>query len=420
MLKWLYLDFNSYFASVEQQLKPELRGKPIAVVPMVADNTSVIAASYEAKAFGIKTGTRVRDAKKMCPDLILVSSGHGPYIDFHHKIIEVVDEVIPVDRVCSIDELAFELKGSQRKRENAVKLAQSLKDIIHQKVGEVIHCSIGIAPNRWIAKIAADMQKPNGLTIIEKGELPDRLKALKLRDLPGVGYRMEERLHKRAIFTMEDLLNLSEHEVRQAWGSVHGVNIYRWLRGEETDEVATQTQSISHSHVLPPEDRNWKSALQVIKKLTHKAAVRLRKEGYWTARIGIHVQLMAPPGQGSIADFKSVWGRSLGSHYFESSIKLMETQDTRELVSALLELWRHHPENAKPLKVGMVLSDLTLDEYHTPSLFEDPRRAKMPHVLDEINQRFGKDKVYFGAIHDVRESAPTRIAFTRIPKADEF
>ncbi|MCM0606727.1 MAG: hypothetical protein KA715_11600 [Xanthomonadaceae bacterium] len=420
MLKWIYLDFNSYFASVEQQLNPELRGKPIAVVPMIADNTSVIAASYEAKAFGIKTGTLVSEAKKMCPGLILVNSGHGPYIDFHHKIIEVVDEVMPVDRVCSIDELAFELKGSQKDRANAIRLAQQLKDVIHQKVGEVIHCSIGIAPNRWIAKIAADMQKPNGLTIIEKSELPHRLKILKLRDLPGIGFAMEERLRKHMVFSMGDLLALDEKEFRQVWGNIHGVNVYRWLRGEETEEVATRTRSISHSHVLPPEDRNWKSALDVIKKLTHKAAVRLRREGYWTARLSIDVSLLPPPGERKAQDFRSVWGRSAGARYFDQSVKLMETQDTRELISALNELWKSHPEDAQPLKVGMVLSDLTEDAQHTPSLFEDPRRALMPRLLDEINQKFGKDKVYFGAIHDVRDSARTLIAFTRIPKADEF
>lgn len=420
MLKWLYLDFNSYFASVEQQLKPELRGKPIAVVPMIADNTSVIAASYEAKAFGIKTGTRVSDAKKMCPGLILVDSDHGPYIEFHNKIIEVVDVVMPVDRVCSIDELAFELKGSQKEESNAIKLAQALKDVIHEKVGEVIHCSIGIAPNRWIAKIAADMQKPNGLTVIKKSELPDRLRVLKLRDLPGIGYGMEERLNKRAIFTMNDLLALDEKEFRQVWGNIHGVNIYQWLRGNETDESATRTRSISHSHVLPPADRNWANALQVMKKLTHKAAVRLRKDGYHTARLSIGVSLMSPSGQRPSQDQKPMWGRMSGTRYFENSVKLMETQDTRELISALVELWQSHPTDVQPLKVGMVLSDLTEDAQHTPSLFEDPRRAKMPGVLDEINQRFGRDKVYFGAIHDVRDSAPTRIAFTRIPEADEF
>lgn len=417
MLRYLYLDFNSYFASVEQQIKPELRGKPIAVVPVLSETTSVIAASYEAKFFGIKTGTRVSDAKKMCPDLILVDSEHGQYIQFHHKIIEVVDEVMPIHRVCSIDEIAFELKGTQRQKEKAMTLANDLKQIIYKKVGEVIHCSIGIAPNRWLAKIAADMKKPNGLTVIEKHELPDRLKVLQLRDLPGIGYNMEQRLRRRGVFSMADLIALDEREMRAAWGSIHGVNMYRWLRGEETDEVKTKTHSISHSNVLPPEDRNWKDALKVMKKLTHKAAIRLRREGYWTARLSIGVQLISEGGRKPAT---STWGTLTGPGFFENSVKLMETQDTRELIAAMVELWSHHPENEKPLKVGLVLSEFSEDSMRTPSLWEKPEQNKVSHLLDEINQRFGRDKVYFGAIHDVRDSAPTRIAFTRIPDADEF
>src|ERR1700677_4154308 len=108
-LRWLYIDFNSYFASVEQQLRPELRGKPIAIVAVDTDSTSAIAASYEAKAFGIKTGTPIHEAKKLCPDIKIVVARHEHYVDFHHQIQEEVENHIPITMVCSIDEVASRL-----------------------------------------------------------------------------------------------------------------------------------------------------------------------------------------------------------------------------------------------------------------------------------------------------------------------
>ena len=99
-MNWLFVDLNSYFASVEQQDRPELRGKPVGVVPMMADTTCCIAASYEAKAFGVKTGTIVADARRMCPDIVLVEARHELYVDYHHRIVEAVESCLPVTAVC--------------------------------------------------------------------------------------------------------------------------------------------------------------------------------------------------------------------------------------------------------------------------------------------------------------------------------
>src|SRR5260221_14592985 len=121
-INWLFLDLNAYFASVEQQVTPALRGKPIAVVPMKTDNTCCIAASYEAKAYGIKTGTRVGDAKKLCPGLQLVVAGHAFYVRYHHMIVEAVESCVPVASVLSIDEMICRLTGSQREVSAAVAL----------------------------------------------------------------------------------------------------------------------------------------------------------------------------------------------------------------------------------------------------------------------------------------------------------
>ena len=194
MLRVLLVDFNSYFASVEQQLNPALRGRPVGVVPVMADSSSCIAASYEAKAFGVRTGTRVADAKRLCPDIVLVLADHAKYVQVHQQAVAVVDRVVPVQQVLSIDEMACELSGRWRERERAVALAQQLKAALLREIGSCMRTSVGIAPNTLLAKLASNMHKPDGLTVIEQHEVPERLYGLPVSALNGVGPRMVRRL----------------------------------------------------------------------------------------------------------------------------------------------------------------------------------------------------------------------------------
>jgi len=137
LLRWLYVDFNSYFASVEQQLRPELRGKPIAVVAVETDSTCAIAASYEAKAFGVKTGTMIHEAKRLCPGLICMLARHECYVEFHNRLIEEVERHIPVTAVCSIDEMACRLMDNEISVERSSEIAQSIKSGIAKNIGPI-------------------------------------------------------------------------------------------------------------------------------------------------------------------------------------------------------------------------------------------------------------------------------------------
>src|SRR3984957_19708935 len=137
-LNLLFVDLNSYFVSVEQEVRPDLRGRPIAVVPMMADTTVCIAASYEAKAFGVKTGTVVADAKRMCPEIVLVEGRHEIYTEYHHRVVEAVESCIPVTAVCSIDEMACRLIGRERPLVNAINLGMRVKRAIRERVGECL------------------------------------------------------------------------------------------------------------------------------------------------------------------------------------------------------------------------------------------------------------------------------------------
>ena len=398
-VRWLYVDMNSYFASVEQEMDPSLRGKPVAVVPLRADTTCCIAVSYEGKAFGVKTGTLVREAKRLCPEMIFIEGDHRNYIRYHNEIVEAIDTCLPVEAVCSIDEIACRLSGSQQAPEAAETLGAKIKSAIRTKVGSSLTCSIGVAPNRYLAKVAADMKKPDGLTIILPGDLPQVLRRLELRDLPGVGPRMEDRLNRKNIRSMEKLCSLTPEEMRRAWGSVSGEEMWHLLRGEELPQRASQQKSLSHSHVLPPDLRHEPGAARVIKKLTVKAAARLRKEGFFASGMQVFV-------------------RFLGRDAWKAHCGLMETQDTAVFLDALRALWQNLPEGP-PYAVGMALTGLVSEPFHAESLFEDRRRTELMKTLDRLNEKFGNETVHYGATHESAGLAPLRIAFTRIPEESE-
>ena len=136
--QWLFLDLNSYFASVEQQDRPALRGKPIAITPLQSDSTCAIAASYEAKKFGIKTGTKIYEARRLCPDLICVPARHQIYVDYHHKVLEEVVKHTPINKIWSIDELSSKLPPNKQTKEAASSVAARIKAGLAQNVGEFI------------------------------------------------------------------------------------------------------------------------------------------------------------------------------------------------------------------------------------------------------------------------------------------
>ena len=162
--RFLHIDLNSFFASVEQQIHPEYRNKPLGVCGTMADTGALIAASYEAKALGIKTLTKVGEAKRLCPDIILVNGSHTVYSQYSHNICKAVERCCPVAHTPSIDEMVCELIGqASTELPNARRIALEIKQAIKDDVGETLRCSIGMAPNRYLAKIASDMQKPDGL-----------------------------------------------------------------------------------------------------------------------------------------------------------------------------------------------------------------------------------------------------------------
>lgn len=402
-LRWFFLDLNSYFASVEQAERPELQGRPVAVVPMMADTTCCLAASYPAKRFGVKTGTSLRDAKRLCPGIVFVQADHRRYIRYHHRIIETVDKHLPVKKILSIDEMACELIGKECSEEVVREKALTIKNAIANEISPALTCSVGVAPNRYLAKVASDMQKPDGLTILHQHTLLQQLSTLEPRDFPGVGPRMEERFHAARCYSARQMFELTIPEMTSIWGGVVGERFFYLIRGQNLPEVETKRSSISHSKVLPPDARSPNAAWPVAVRLLTKACARLRSEGFYTKELWLSLKYQ---------------DRDPTRRSWHTKAKCFETQDSLLLVEELERLWRIAPRRPI-LRIGIALSNLIESTHHQLHLFEDMRRDSLMTTLDSINTRFKDSTIYVADAHSALSTKTNAIAFQRIPGEEE-
>ena len=415
---WLFLDLNSYFASVEQQERPETRGRPTVVVPVMSEHTCAIAASYEAKALGIKTGTGIREALAKCPDLIRVLARHDLYVDYHHRIVEEVERFMPVTQVASVDEMACRLSGRLRGRDEALALARRIKAGLAARIGGHLRCSIGISTNRYLAKVATDLEKPDGLVALHADDLPGPLLGLGLTDFPGISGNMERRLNRAGIRSTRDLWNCSAKRLRAAWGSVGGERFWYALRGIEIPEDETRRSTVGHSHVLDPDQRPPRLAEHVGRRLLLKAAGRLRAMDYQASELTLTVRL-----------------ETGGRH--ESGARFPALSDSITLQEAFTAVWTQllgQSGEARIKKVGVTLhrlspasGDQQLDLFEQPDDPDAPpphahaRRARLSRAIDTITDQFGRDAVTVGIVPGQGSSfTGTKIAFTRIPGRGEF
>ena len=356
------------------------------------------------------------EARERCPGLIFAGGDHSRYADYHEKILAEIWRHIPVTHVCSIDEVACRLLDNENGRDQAMALARRIKAGIRANVGECLTSSVGIAPSRLLAKMAADMQKPDGLTVIEARDLPHALLPLPLRDIPGIGPRMEMRLNARGITSMAQLLSQNPREAGSAWGSVVGTRLWHALNGLDLPEAPRKSRSIGHSHVLAPDVRDPENTRQTARRLLVKAASRLRRGDYVTRHLTL--------------------GARFESRYkWSATQRLPETDDSFPLLEALATLWvRLETEQAKrPRRDRIHTIAVTLDDIRPSAqsaaenlqlnLFDaKPRPSRsIATALDSINSRFGRNSATVGAQMRGRANLiGTKIAFGRIPDAAEF
>ena len=407
LFRYLYLDMNSYFASVEQQEDAALRGRAVGIVTVDRPGAACIAASYEAKCQGIGVGTRTQEARAICPDIVFRPARHDLYVEYHHRIREAVERVHPVDGTHSVDEFSCRLGGRDRPLAAAQALAEAIRESVTAQVGVAMRCSIGLGPSRLLAKAAGEMHKPAGFDWLSPEVMPGKLKGFALRDLPGIGRNMERRLIAAGIRDVRGLWAMAPKHARRVWNGVDGERFLRALHGEDIPDPATGTHSLGHSQILSGANRNPEGARLVARRLLIKAATRVRRGGFFATDLSVTVK-------------RRDGGRA------SRRVSFAATQDSFTLLESFARLWCSLPVHA-PVHVGVMLGGLTDKAGHTADLFEErasgevSAREALCAQVDALNQKYGQDTVIFG--ERPAEIAPytgAKIAFGRIPTTEEL
>ena len=275
-LRYLFIDFNAFFAAVEQHDEPALRGRPVVVAPLASEHTMAIAASYEARPFGINRGTRIGEARALCPGIAVRPARHDRYAAVHRLLMAEIERHLPLAKIYSIDEAAFHLSRSEAQGPRAIDVAHRVMAGIRENVGPALRASIGLAQTRLLAKLAAESKKPDGLTVLAPADLPHALADLPLEKIPGVGGGVAARLAKNGVDSFMKLWNLQPKHARKIWGSVQGERFWYALHGYEVDEPETKKSMIGHGRVLTKGYQTPDQARIVARALLLKAASRLR------------------------------------------------------------------------------------------------------------------------------------------------
>ena len=404
--KRLYIDFDGFFASCEEQADPGLHGRPVGVIPFAgARNSCVLAANPAAKRFGVKTGTAIAEARRLCPRITLTPQRPDHYVRIHRRIIAAVLSVLPIDVVCSIDELAAVLGERDRPEE----VAGRIKARVRAAVGERITCSIGCASNRWLAKIAAELEKPDGLTVLLPADLPGPLLGLGLEALPGVGKRMRARLKQAGLATVEDIWKTDPGRLRSIWGSVNGARFWYALHGYAVEPPVTRRGSIGHGRVLPPGERSAQAARPMARQLVVKAARRLRREGFFARRLTLSADCLDAPS-------------------WTASAAVAGANDDLTCLGALSALW---PALASARSRDAVFRIAVSFDRLTPSdeaqlelplgePGEEHRLARLTAAVDSINGRYARTVVGYGGCAPPGGYVGAKIGYGRIPGHEDF
>ena len=389
----MHLDLNSCFASIEQQVNPLLRGKPIVVAAYVSPGGCILAASIEAKAYGVKTGLRVKEGRLLCPNLIVLPSDPDKYrrvhLRFHKLLSDYTDKVIPK----SIDEFVLDLSDFVKSEISLESVAKEIKQRIKNEIGDWLTISVGLGPNRFLAKTAADLHKPDGLDIIDRSNYHSVYQKLALVDLHGINVQNAARLNRVGIKTVEEFAAADIQTLHSAFGSVTGYYWYLRLRGWEIDAIELGRKSYGNSYALPKPFITEAELTPLLSKLVEKTTYRLRQGGY-TAR-GVHLAIVYRDG--------TYWHQGL------TVSEIFTGNDVYRHIRQLLQTCPHR----KPVR-NLAISCFNLRKQDSVQLvlFENIlKKRKLSHAIDKIKRRYGQYAITPALMLSARKNVPDRIAF---------
>ncbi len=396
----MHIDLNSCFATIEQQANRSLRGKPIAVAAYNSPGGCILAPSVEAKRLGIKTGMRVKDGKLLCPSLIVVEPDPPKYRFVHLKLKELVSRYTPAAFPKSIDEFVLDLEGCPAFKLGMKEVANKIKRDIKREAGDFITVSVGIAPNRFLAKLASGLHKPDGLDEITKDNFWDIYQQLSLQDLCGIAQNNAIRLGNVGIYTVLDFYNADVGTLKHAFHSIGGYYWYLRLRGWEIDSIEFGRKSFGNSYALPKLLAKPDELSPILAKLTEKMCFRLRTAGFKARGVGLFINYRG----GAFWHKTRLLGEFLyeSSDFFKSGYKLLCLSPYSESVRVL----------------AVCCFDLEKAAITQQDMFGvQERKFSLANSIDAINSRWGnfvlgpanlllskenvKDRIAFGGVRDL-------------------
>ena len=389
----LHIDMNAFFASVEQQANPELRGKPIAVVGG-GGRTVITTSSYEARAKGVKTGMAVWEGKRTCPELIIVIGDNRKYTYTSGKINEIFRDYTPEVEAFSIDESWLDVTHSLGIFGSAVNIAYLIKARIRHSFG--ITCSIGIAPNKLLAKLASDMQKPDGLTIIAPEDVLRILEGMPVGALCGIGKKTAYQLKIMNINTCGELGRCDVERLTRKFGII-GKRLKEMGQGLDNSPVVQygeedEVKSVGHSSTLERDIDDPVEIRRFLLQLSEMVGSRARRYNVSGKTVHLYVRY---------ADFFSSWGKqvtlknyvNLSDEIYRAALGILESVELEQPVRLL----------------GVSLSNLKHQTEQLP-LFEDERKKLFAtQAMDKVNERFGSMAVTYGSLLPGKEKAGSHV-----------
>lgn len=375
----LLVDMNSYFASVEQSCNPALRGKPVAVCG--EGRTIVVTASYEARAFGVKTGMTKPEARKLCPAIIFVKGNLDKYIDTSFRIHKIFLDYTDRVEVFSIDECFLDMTPTAGLFGGDVEVGRQIKKRIKESFG--LLCSVGIGPNKVVAKVAAKLNKPDGLTVIRKNEIAEKYLPLPVGKLQGVGVgrRIEEKFRLLGIRTAGDLGNAPPEILDRMFGVLG--KMYAQI-GQGTYDAPVKSykeqdtvKSVGHSHTLPKDTKDLQVIRAFLQMLCEKVATRMRKYKIKGRTIMLLVRY---------SDFDFFAKRHTLKQGVNAGVEIFRAA------------WEVFEKECLPLDLAVRLLGVSVGNVEADAgeqyVFEEMRKKeKLQSVMDGINNKYGSSTI---------------------------
>ncbi len=393
-----HIDFNSYFATVEQQANPRLRGKPIGVTGGDRMKRTVLgAASIEAKKFGVKTGMQIWEAKKLCPQIILVPGDSDKYLEVTKRFLNILKDYSPYLEVFSIDEAFLQYTG--KSVDQRISIALEIKSRIRYEVGEWITCSIGISYNKLIAKLAGSLQKPDGLVVIQNQEEAIKiLDQIELDEICGIGPRIKKRLNNTGIFNFYQLRQVPLKSLLASFKS-YGQILYNMARGIDNSPIVPfyekgEVKSIGHRHTINHDTADREEIKQLLLKLSEMVARRLRAKNLVGKTIHCWYRSAFHP-RGVIASFHP--GGVFDGDGMQTTI--LFTDDGLDIFKAAWKIFQSIWDGGKIRMIGVSVSNLKPQTPQNLSFLPEVRRKEIiTRALDKINDKYGEFTLQRGVL----------------------